>query len=89
MSTSPYFLVYGKEPILPPNIYLPTLQLSQESQGNPYQIVQRRMDTLHKLEEERMKAKENFTHHQNHIKRWFDKNYAGKASFDVGDLIMK
>jgi len=31
LNTSPYFLVYDKEAILPPNIFLPALQLSQES----------------------------------------------------------
>ena len=33
LGTSPYFLVYGKEAILPPNIYLPSLQLAQFSRG--------------------------------------------------------
>jgi len=47
------------------------------------------MDTLHKLWEERMKAKEKFTLHQNHIKRWFNKKSAWNANFDVGDLVMK
>lgn len=47
------------------------------------------MDTLHKLQEERMKEKEIFTLHQNHIKRWFDKKFAGKANFDVRDLVLK
>ena len=69
LNTSPYFLVYGKEAILPPYIYLPAFQLSQESQGRPCMLVQRRMDMLRKLQEERMKEKEKFTLHQNHIKR--------------------
>jgi hypothetical protein len=29
--TSPYFLVYGKEVVLPSNIYLPSLQITQQS----------------------------------------------------------
>lgn len=36
-----------------------------------------------------MKSKEKFTLHQNCIKRRFDKNFVGKASFDVGDLVLK
>ena len=28
LGKSPYFIVYGKEAILPPNIYLPSLQLA-------------------------------------------------------------
>lgn len=47
------------------------------------------MDKLHKLDEERMKEKENFTLHQNHIKRWFDKNSTGNTNFDVGELVLK
>lgn len=50
---SPYFLVYGKEVILTLNIYFPTLQISQESQGNPRILVQSRIDTLNKSQEER------------------------------------
>ena len=64
LNTSPYFLVYGKEAIILPNIYLPALQLSQESQGKPCLLVQHRIDTLHKSQEERMKAKERFLLHQ-------------------------
>lgn len=89
LNTSPYFLVYGKEAILPPNIYLPALHLSQESQGKPCQLVQCRIDALHKIQEERMKEKEKFTLHQNRIKRWFDNKSTGKANFDVGDLVLK
>lgn len=31
LNVSPYFVVYGKEAILPQNIYISVLQLSQES----------------------------------------------------------
>ena len=64
MNTSPYFLVYEKEAILPSNIYLPTLQLSQESYGKPCRIMQSRIDTLQKLEEERKKTCNKFSSHQ-------------------------
>ena len=36
-----------------------------------------------------MNEKEKITLHQNHIKRWFDKKFAQKANFDVGDLVLK
>jgi len=39
LNTFPYFMVYGKEAILPLNIYLATLQLSQESQGKQCLLV--------------------------------------------------
>jgi len=47
------------------------------------------MDTLHKLQEERMKAIDFFLLHQSCIKRWFDKKSAGKDNFSVGDLVLK
>lgn len=89
LNTSTYFLVHGKEAILPPNIYLPALQLSQESQAKPCLLVQCRIDTLHKLQEERKKEKENISLHKSCIKRWFDKNSVKKNEFSVGDLFLK
>lgn len=35
-----------------------------------------------------MKARENFTLHHNHIKRWFDKTFSGSTNFVVGDLVL-
>ena len=52
-------------------------------------LVQRRMDTLHKLQEERLKAKEKISLHQSRIKRWFDRKSEGKTSYSVGDLLLK
>jgi len=44
---------------------------------------------LLKLAEERLKAKEIFYIHQNCIKHWFDKKYAGTKNFNVGDSVLK
>ena len=68
LGTTPYFLVYGKEAILPPNIYLPSLQLAKSSHGRSSNVLQTRIDTLVKLKEERIKAKENFTLISNELK---------------------
>ena len=81
LGTSPYFLVYGKEAILPPNIYLPSLQLVQSSRGRSSNFLQTRIDTLVKLKEERIKEKEKFHMHQQQIKRWFDKHVADDKQF--------
>ena len=89
LGSSPYFLVYGKEAILPPNIYLLSLQLTQSSRGRSSNVLQTRIDTLIKLKEERIKAKENFHTHQQRIKRWFDKHIAGDKQFQIGDLVLK
>jgi len=55
--------MYGKEAILPPNIYFPVLELSQKSQGKPCLLVQSRIENLHKLQEERHKSKDKFYLH--------------------------
>lgn len=49
------------------------------------------METLHKLQEERIKtkAKAKISLHQNRIKRWFDRNSAESISFSVGVLVLK
>ena len=89
LETSPYFLVYGKEAIIPPNIYLPSLQLSQSSHGRSSNFPQTQIDTLLKLKEERNKTKLNFHIHQQRIKRWFDKHVVGDKHFQVGELVLK
>ena len=42
-----------------------------------------------KLEESRSKAREQFKHQQEVVKRWFDKHKAGNKDFEVGDLVHK
>jgi hypothetical protein len=84
LGTSSYFLVYGKEAILPPNIYLPSLQLAQSSHGRSSNFLQTRIDILLKLKEEIK-----FPCSQQRIKRWFDKHVAGDKQFQVGDLVLK
>ena len=60
LGTYPYFLVYGKKSILPPNIYLPSFQLTQSSRDRSLNFLQTRINTLLKLKEERTKLKVNF-----------------------------
>jgi hypothetical protein len=62
--TSPYFLVYGKEVVLPSNIYLPSLQLTQQSRGRECPVIQSHINTLLNLEEIRDKTKTKFEAHQ-------------------------
>ena len=57
LGVSPYTLVYGKESIFPPNIFLPTPQLAQASRGSNIEVLQAGINTLLKLEESRLKAK--------------------------------
>ena len=86
---STYTLVYGKEAILPPNIFLPSSQLDQASPGSGSEILQARISTLLKLEESRLKYKEIFKQQQEIVKRWFDKRKYGKEILEIGDLVLK
>jgi hypothetical protein len=49
LGTSPYFLVYGKEANLPPNILFSYLQLYWNSHGHNFPNIYTRVDTLLKL----------------------------------------
>jgi hypothetical protein len=84
-----YFLVYEHEAILLNGLYLPSLQLAQDSEGHPSSVIQQRIDTLLMLEEERENAKSNFMAHQQIVKIWFDKHKAKEKNFEVGDLVLK
>ena len=88
LGTSPYFLVYGKEAILPLNIYLSSLHLAQSSHGRSSNLLETRIDILFKLKEKN-KAKEKFHIDQQRIKRWFDKHVVGDKQFQVGYLVLK
>ena len=50
IGNSPYFLVYIHESILLNRMYLPSLQLAQDSRGKPSSVIQQRIDTLLMLE---------------------------------------
>jgi hypothetical protein len=60
LGTSPYFLVYGKEAILPQNICLPSLQLVQSSHGQSSNFLQCRIDALLKSRRKGTKLKKHF-----------------------------
>eukprot|EP00253_Pinus_taeda_P011099 PITA_11099 len=77
LGNSPYFLIYGQEAILPPNITLPSLQLSQASRGTPSALLQERINQLVRLEELRDKARNKFRNHQMIVKKWFDFHLVG------------
>ena len=74
---------------MPPNILLSASQLAQASRGSSSEVLQVRINTLLKLEEFRLKAKERFRHQQEIVKRWFDKCKSRNKSFEVGYLVLK
>jgi transposase InsO family protein len=53
IGNSPFFLVYGREAILPPHILLPSLQLSQKVQEEECPPLESCINALMKLEEVR------------------------------------
>eukprot|EP00253_Pinus_taeda_P023867 PITA_23867 len=89
LGNSPYFLVYGQEAILPPNVTCPSLQLSQASRGTPLALLQERINQLVRLEELRDKARNKFRNHQMIVKRWFDRHLAGDKYYQIEELVLK
>ena len=85
IGNSPFFLVYGTEAILPPNLFLPSLQLAQSVQDEDCPAMEKMINTLLKLEEERDKSKQHFTKHQQIVKSWFDQSSSSNREFHVGD----
>jgi hypothetical protein len=57
IGNSPFFLIYGREAILPPYILLPSLQLSQKVQEEDCPPLESHINALMKLEEVITKAK--------------------------------
>jgi hypothetical protein len=64
VGNSPFFLVYGREAILPPYILLPSLQLSQKIQEEDCPPLENRINALMKLEDVRAQAKRKLDQHQ-------------------------
>lgn len=89
IGNSPFFLFYGKEVILPPNIFLHSLQLAQSIQDTQSTTMQHGIDILLKLKEELEKSNWKFTNHQDLVKRWFDRQIVGNKDFQIGDLVLK
>ena len=51
--------------------------------------MEKRINTLLKLEEERDRSKQHFTKHQRIVKSWFDQSSSSNQEFQVGDLVLK
>eukprot|EP00253_Pinus_taeda_P030282 PITA_30282 len=78
-----------EEAILPPNVTLPSLHLSQASRGTPSALLQKRINQLVRLEELRENARNKFRNHKMIVKRWFDHHQAGNKDYQVRDLVLK
>ena len=82
-------LVYGKESIIPSNVAIPSFALVQFIDENPFSSLQLRQDQILKLEEEREKAKNTHTHHQQIIKYSFDLTSVSSKDFQICGLVLK
>ena len=89
VGNSPFFLIYGREEILPPHVLLPSLQLSQKVQEEDCPPLESRINALLKLEEVRTRTKQSLDHHQHIVKSWFDSSSTSDRNFEVGDLVLK
>eukprot|EP00253_Pinus_taeda_P025495 PITA_25495 len=78
-----------EEAILPPNLTLPSLQLSQASRGTPSALLQKSINQLVRLEELRDKARNKSRNHQMIVKRWFDHHLARDKDYQIGELVLK
>ena len=63
IGNSPFFLVYGVDAILPPNLFLPSLQPVRAVQETECSAIEERINLLLRLEEERENAKKHFVKH--------------------------
>ena len=63
IGNSPFYLVYKREVILPPNIFPPSLQLAQIIEYMECPTIQHRIDTLLKQQEEHESSKYKFHQH--------------------------
>ena len=70
-------------------MFLPSLQLAQSVQDEDCLVIEKRINTLLKLEEDRDKAKQHFVKHQQIVKSWFDQSSSSNREFQVGDLVLK
>lgn len=85
IGASPYFLVYGKEVILPPNIVLSSISLVQSIQEDSCSSLQHRQAQIFKLEEARNIANKILINRQKLVKQWFDNHTTSDKNFNVGD----
>ena len=51
--------------------------------------MEKRINTLIKLEEDREKSKQNFEKHQQIVKSWFEQALVSNRDLQVGDLVLK
>ena len=89
IGNSPFFLVYGIEAILPPNLFLPSLQLARAVQETKCSAIEEIINMLLKLEEERENAKRHCMKHQKLVKSWFNHGSSSNRESQVDDLVLK
>lgn len=83
--TSPYYLVYGQDPVFPVNLQILVFQLMKDLEiGDQVEV---HLLNLLKLDEQRTNALQHFAKHQVVVKCWFDKRAKIKV-FRISDLVL-
>jgi hypothetical protein len=89
IGNSPFFLIYGREEILPPHVLLPSLQFSNKVQEEECPPLENRINALLKLEEVGMQEKPKLDQHQQIVKSWFDTSSSFERNFNLRYLFLK
>ena len=87
IGTSPFQLVYGVDAIFPALLAMPVMKYVQEEDSEP-NPVQRRINQLIEVHQEREALCERVQGYQNKVKQVFDKR-AKMTSFKLGDMVLK
>ena len=86
LGTSPYFLVYKKEPVFALNLKIPVLKF-MSAYADDVDKIQIRLMNLLEMDKKRIAALEHMAKHQAIVKRWFNKRAMIK-SFRISDLFL-
>ena len=87
IGTSPFQLVYGVDVIFPTLLAMPVMKYVQEEDSEP-NPVQRRINQLIEVHQEREALCEKVQGYQNKVKQVFGKR-AKMNSFKLGDMVLK
>ena len=87
IGTSPFQLVYGVDAIFPTSLAMLVMKYVQEEDSEP-NLVQRRINQLTEVHQEREALCERVQGYQNKVKQVFDKR-AKMTSFELGDMVLK
>ena len=84
---SPFQLVYGTEVVFPASLGVPVMRYFQDQQEEPNHM-QRMINQIVELDEQRNKAYDRVQSHQEKMKNTFDRRIK-EEQFQIKDLVLK